>query len=100
MGTIGDWGVILAISVFVGLYGWLRDMGHKPYINKLRRSLAGWFLFSVAIGIWETFRSRALRVPLAFIFAPVAVASVILIYSARPRHGQQASAELSMDKHN
>jgi|GEM_PF-6145230 len=99
MGTIEDWGVILAISVFVGLYGWLRDIGRKPYINKLRRSLAGWVLFSSAVGIWETFRSRAFRVPLVFIFVPVAVASVILIYSARPRGGRQASAEPSADNH-
>jgi hypothetical protein len=99
MGTIGDWGVILAISVFVGLYGWARDMGHKPFINKVRRSLAGWTLFSIALGIWETFRSRAFRVPLVFIFVPVAMASVTLIYSARRRGGQGDAAELSTDKH-
>jgi hypothetical protein len=93
MGTIGDWGVIVAISVFIGLYGWLRDIGHKPYINKLRRSLAGWFLFSSAIGIWETFRSRVFQVPLVFIFVPVAVASIILIYYARPRGSQRDRAE-------
>ena len=100
MGTIGDWGVILAISVFIGLYGWLRDIGHKPYINKLRRSLVGWFLFSSSVGIWETFRSRAFRVPLVFIFVPVAVASVILIYYARPRGSQPATAAPLADKHN
>lgn len=99
MGTIGDWGVILAISVFVGLYGWVRDMGHKPYINKLGRSLAGWFLYTSVVGIWCTFRWQAFVVPLVFITVPVAVASVILIYSARPRGGQQAAAESSADKH-
>ena len=99
MGTIGDWGVILAISVFMCLYGWARDMGHKPYPNKLRRSLAGWFLFSSVVGIWCTFRWQAFAVPLVFIAVPVAVASIILIYSARPRGAQQAGAELSADKH-
>lgn len=99
MGTIGDWGAVLLISVFLGLYEWARDMGHKPYINKVRRSLGGWILFSVAVGIWETFRSRAFRVPVVFIFIPVAVASVILIYSARPRGSQPDAAELSRDKH-
>jgi hypothetical protein len=99
MGTIGDWGRILAISVFVGLYGWARDMGHKPYLNKLGRSLTGWILFSSATGIWFTFRWRAFAVPLVFITVPAAVASVILIYFARRRGGQQAAAELSADKH-
>ena len=68
MGTIGDWGVILAISVFLGLYAWARDTGHKPCINKVRRSLAGWILFSSAVGIWETVHSRAFRGPVVFIF--------------------------------
>jgi hypothetical protein len=99
MGTIGDWGVILAISVLVGLYEWVRDMDRKPHINKLGRSLAGWFLYSSVVGIWCTFRWQALVVPLVFITLPVAVAAVILIYSARPRGGQQAAAELSADKH-
>ncbi len=100
LGTIGDWGVILTISVFVGLYGWLRDMGHKPYINKMRRSLVGWILVCGAVGIWETFRSRAFQVPLVFIFVPVAVAGVILVYSARPRGRQPDTAEQLADKHN
>jgi hypothetical protein len=100
MGTIGDWGVILTISVFVGLYGWLRDMGHKPYINKLRRSLAGWILASSVVGIWCTFRWRAFRVPLVFITVPVAVAAAVLIYSARPRGGQLDAEEPFAEKHN
>ena len=99
MGTLGDWGRILAISVFVGLYGWSRDMGHKPYINKLGRSFAGWFLFSNVVGVWYTFRWQAFAIPLVFITVPAAVASVILIYFARPRGGQQAAGELSADRH-
>jgi hypothetical protein len=38
MGSIGNWGRILVIATFGALYAWTRDMGHKPYINKLRRS--------------------------------------------------------------
>lgn len=99
MGTIGDWSQIIAIAVFVGLFGWARDMGWKPYPDKLRRLLAGWFLVSTAFGIWETFRSRAFRVPLALITVPAAVGGVILWYLARPRGGQQTTAETSADNH-
>jgi heme A synthase len=100
MGTIGDWGVILAIAVFVGLYAWLRDMGRKPHINRLYRSLAGWILFSSVAGIWSTFRWRAFGVPLVFITIPVSAAALILIYSARPRGGQPDAEEPFREKHN
>jgi hypothetical protein len=99
VGTIGNWGLIAAISVFLGLYGWARDMGWKPYPNKLGRLLAGWFLMSIAFGIWESFRSRAFGVPLVFITIPAAVGGVILRYLARPRGGQQAARELSAENH-
>jgi len=99
MGSIGAWGRILVIATFGGLYAWTRDIGHKPYINKLRRPLAGWILFSSAVCIWCTFRWRAFAAPLVFITAPAAVAGVILTYFARPRGGQQVAAELSADKH-
>ena len=99
MGTIGDWGQIAAIAVFIGLYGWARDMGRKPYPNKLGRSLAGWFLGTIAFCIWETFRSQAFRVPLIFITVPAALGGVMLWYLARPRGGQQATAEPSANNH-
>lgn len=99
MGTLGDWGTILLIAVFVGLYGWMRDMGHKPYVNKLGRSLAGWILFSIALCIWFNFHRQALTVPFVFITLPVGVAGVILIYFARPRGRQQASEELPATEH-
>lgn len=99
MGTIGDWVEILVIAVFMGLYGWVRTMGVKPYTNKLGKSLAGWILFSSVVGIWLTFRWQAFVVPLVFITVPTAVAGALLIYFARPRDGQQATAELSIDKH-
>jgi len=98
MGTIGDWGQIVAIAAFAGLYAWARDIGRKPY-PKLGRSLAGLFLGATAFGIWESFRSRAFRVPLVFITVPAAVGGVILQYLARPRGGQQAGAEPSADNH-
>ena len=99
MGTIGDWGVILAISVFVGLYGWARTMHVKPYPNKLGRSLVGWCLASTVFAIWGTFSSRAFSIPLVFVTLPAAVAGAVLIYLARPRGGQQAAAESSADNH-
>jgi hypothetical protein len=74
-------------------------MGVKPYPNKLGISLAGWFLGSAALGIWETFRLRAFRVPLVFVTVPAAVGCVILQYLARPRGGQQAAAEPSAGTH-
>jgi hypothetical protein len=100
VGTIRDWGQIVAISAFLGLYGWARDMGHKPYPNKLGRLLAGWFLGSVALGIGETFRSEAFRLPLLFITLSTAAGSVILCYFARPRGGQQAPTEPSAGNPN
>jgi hypothetical protein len=99
MGTIGDWAKIVAISALLGLYGWGRAMRFKPYPNQLGRSLLGWFLASGAFGIWETFHSRALGIPLVFVTVPAAVGGVILWYFAGPRGGQQALAELSADKH-
>jgi hypothetical protein len=99
MGTIGDWGLILVMGVFGGLYGWLRDIGHRPYINKLRRSLAGWILFCSVVGIWCTFRWQAITVPLVFITVPAAVAAVILIYFARPRGDQKAAAQSEANSH-
>jgi|SRR5579863_346872 hypothetical protein len=99
MGTIGDWGRILTISVLVGLYAWARDMGHKPYINRPGRSLTGWFLLSNVLGIWFTFHWQAFTVPLVLITVPTAVASAVLMYSARPRSAQRAAAELAEDKH-
>jgi hypothetical protein len=99
VGTIGDWGLVAAISVFIGLYGWARDMGWKPYPNKLGRLLAGWILISTAFGIWESFRSRAFGVPLVFLTIPAAVGGLILRHLARPRGGQQAAQELSADNH-
>lgn len=99
MGTIRDWGQIVAISAFLGLYGWARDMGHQPYPNKLGRLLAGWFLGSIAVGVCETFRSEAFRPPLIFITVSAAVGSVILCYFARPRGGQQPQTEPSAGKH-
>jgi hypothetical protein len=90
VGTITDWGQIVAISAFLGLYGWARDMGHKPYPNKLGRLLAGWFLGCIAVGVCETFRWRAFRLPLIFITVSAAVGGVILCYFARPRAGQPA----------
>ena len=98
MGTIGDWGQIVAITVFLGLYVWARDMGRKPY-PKPGRSLAGLLLVATALCIWESFRSQAFRVPLVFITVPAAVGGVILQYLARPRVGQQAAAEPSADNH-
>lgn len=98
MGTIGDWEEIVTIAVIAGLYGWVRDMGHKPY-PKLGRSLAGWLLLTTALGIWLTLRWRAFSVPLVFITVPVAVGAVILQYFARPRGAQRAAAELSADHH-
>jgi hypothetical protein len=92
VGTIGDWGQIVGIAVFVGLYEWARDMGRKPYPNKLGRSLAGWVLISTALCTWLTFHSQAFRVPLVFITAPAAVGGVILHYFSRPRGSQQAAA--------
>ncbi len=99
MGTIGDWGQIIAIAVFVGLYEWARDMGRKPYPNKLGRSLAGWVLISTALCIWLTFHSRAFRVPLVFISVPAAVGGMILWHLARPRGGQQATAQPPANNH-
>jgi hypothetical protein len=97
MGTRGDWGQIAAIAVFLGLYWWARDIGHKPYPNKLGRALGGWFLISTALCIWWTFPLQAFRVPLVFITAPAAVGGVILVYFARPRGSQQAATEPSAD---
>jgi len=97
MGTIGDWGLILATSVCMGLYGWARTMHVKPYPNKLGRSLAGWFLFSTALSIWFTFSCQAVTAPLVFITVPASVAGALLIYFARPRGGQQAAAESSVE---
>ena len=91
MGTIGDWGQIVAIAVILGLYVWARDMGRKPYPNKLGRSLAGWVLISTALCIWLTFHSQAFRVPLVFITAPAAVCGVILRHFSRPRGSQQTA---------
>jgi len=99
MGTLRDWGLILVISVVMGLYGWARTMGIEPYPDKLGRSLAGWILLSAGLGIWFTFSWQAVAVPLVFITVPAVVAGVILIYFARPRGGQPSSAELSADKH-
>ena len=99
VGTIGDWGQIVAIAVFVGLYAWARDMGRKRYPTKPGRSLAGLFLGAAAFCIWESFRSRAFTAPLVFITVPAAIGGVILQYLARPRGGQQAAAEPSADNH-
>lgn len=88
MGTIGDWGQIAATAVFLSLYGWARDMGRKPYPDRLGRLLAGSFLGSAALCIWGSFHLRAFRVPLVFITAPAAVGSLILHHFARPRGGQ------------
>ncbi len=74
-------------------------MGRKPYPNKLGRSLAGWFLGTIAFCILETFRSQAFRVPLIFITVPAALGGVMLWYLARPRGGQQATAEPSANNH-
>lgn len=98
MGTIRDWGVILALSVFLGLYGWLRTMGVKPYSNRLSRSLPGWFLLSSAVCIWGYFDSRSFGVPLVLITVPAAVAGAIVIYVARHRGRQPAATELPADK--
>jgi hypothetical protein len=64
METIGDWGRILVIATFGSLYAWTPDIGHKPYINKLRRSLADWILFSSAVCIWCTSVGGLLRLRL------------------------------------
>jgi hypothetical protein len=85
------------IAVFLGLYGWSRDLGHKPYPDKLGISLAGGPLGSTALGIWGTLPSRAFRVPLGFITAPAAVGGAVLHYFAGPRGGQQAAAEPSAE---
>jgi hypothetical protein len=95
VGTIGDWSQIAAIAVFVGLYEWARDMGRKPYPNKLGRLLAGWFLISTALCIWLTFSLRAFQVPLVFVTAPAGVGGVILRYFAGPRSGQESATEPS-----
>jgi hypothetical protein len=95
VGTIEDWGQIVAIAVLVSLYEWAKDMGRKPHPNKLGRSLAGWVLISIALCIWLTFQLRAFRVPLVFITAPAAVGGVTLRYFAEPRGGQQATTEPS-----
>jgi hypothetical protein len=96
LGTIGDWGKIVALAVFLGLYGWARDMGRRPY-PKLGISLAGWLLGTAALAIWGNFRSLAFRIPLVFITIPAAAGCVILQYLARPRGGEQAAAQLSAD---
>jgi len=97
VGTIGDWSQIVAIAVFVGLYEWARDMGRKPYPNKLGRSLAGWVLISTALCILLTFSLRAFQVPLVFVTAPAAVGGVILRHFAGPQGGQQSATERSAD---
>jgi len=61
--------------------------------------VGGWILFSSVVGIWLKFRWQAFAAPLVFITLPAAVAGALLIYFARPRGGQQATAELSIDKH-
>jgi hypothetical protein len=91
MGTIGDWGLIFAISLSLGLYGWARTMDAKTI--KLGRSLAGWCLLSSALCIGGAFRVEAFLVPLVFITVPAAVAGVALIYFARARGEQQSAPE-------
>jgi hypothetical protein len=95
MGTIGDWSLILAMSITVGLYGCARTMDAKTI--KLGRSFAGWCLLSRAVFIEEIFRSEAFLLPLVFITVPAAVAGVALIYFARARGGQQSAAHPSVD---
>ena len=95
MGTIGDWGLLLALSVAAGLYGCARTVDAKT-IN-LGRSLAGWCLLSAALLVGGTFRSEAFLLPLVFITVPAAVAGVALIYFARARGGQQSAAQPSVD---
>jgi hypothetical protein len=94
MGTIGDWGKILGIAVFTGLYGWARYARRNPYPS-LSRSLAGWFLLSIALGIWFSFHWRAFRVPLVFITVPLIVGGGMLHYLSWPRGSQQAAVDPS-----
>jgi hypothetical protein len=91
MRTIGDWSLLLALSVAAGLYGWARTMDAKT--TKLGRSFAGWCLLSGALIAGKIFGLEAFLLPLVLITVPAAVAGVALIYFARARGEQQSAPE-------
>lgn len=90
MGTVGNWIHAFSYGAFWAFCMWIWDMGKAPY-PRLRRSAAGFLVGGLAIGLIDSFGSRAFRFPLVLVSLPALIVGMLLGWSARTKAGQESA---------